>query len=125
MQSTVNVPVTISVEWIGPDGMTIMPAEGPEMISFTLYSSSYTLHSIELADSGRYTCTVKVETEPEVYTSTKIIIGKNNESLNKTNKKIINLPTVGAFTGHGAFQLRLKSVGICQHVKWHSEVSHA
>ena len=71
-------PMAISMEWTGPDGTAIMPAPRPEMISFTLYSSSNILDSIELADSGQYTCTVKIENEPEMSTSTNIAIGNNN-----------------------------------------------
>ena len=76
MKSTVSVPVTVSMEWTGPDGTTIVHTTRPKMISFTLYSSSYTLDSVELADSGEYMCTAKIENEPEVYTNTNITIGK-------------------------------------------------
>ena len=76
MKSTVRIPLAVSMEWTGPDGTTIVPTTRPEMISFTLYSLSHILDSVELADSGEYTCTVKIENEPEVYASTNITIGK-------------------------------------------------
>ena len=51
------------------------------MISYTLYSSAYTLDSVESADSGDYTCTVKVENEPEVSISTDITVGKRLKTI--------------------------------------------
>ena len=77
MKSTVAIPVTVSMEWTGPDGTTIVPAIRPEMISLTLYSSSSTLDSVESVDSGEYTCSVIIENEPKVPTSTNITIGRN------------------------------------------------
>ena len=71
-----NVPLAVSTELTGPDGTVIAPSTRPEMISLTLYSSSYTLDSAELADSGEYMCTVKIENEPEMYASTNITTGK-------------------------------------------------
>ena len=112
MKSTVNVPVAVSMEWTGPDGTAIMPIARPEMISFTLYSSSIIPDSVELADSGEYTCAAKIENEPEMSTSTNITIG---------NFKPILMTFLKLLTVDGVFQLRLKSVGICQH--WHSEIS--
>ena len=83
MKSTVTVPLTVSMEWTGPDGTTIVPTIGSKMISYTLYSSAYTLDSVESADSGEYTCTVKIESEPEdlVSTSTNITIGKRLKTI--------------------------------------------
>ena len=81
MKSTVTVPVTVSMEWTGPDGATIVPTIGSKMISYTLYSSAYTLDSVESADSGEYTCTVKVENEPEGSTSTDITVGKRLKTI--------------------------------------------
>ena len=71
-----TVPLAVSMEWTGPDGTTIVPTTRPEMISFTLYSSSHTLDSVEFADSGDYSCTVEIENEPKVYAHTSITIGK-------------------------------------------------
>ena len=76
MKSTVRIPLAVSMKWTGPDGTTIVPTTRSKMISFTLYSSLLPLDSVELADSGEYTCAVKIETEPEVYTSTNVTIGK-------------------------------------------------
>ena len=78
MKSTVNVPVVVGMEWTGQDGTAIMSATRPEMISFTLYSSSNILNSVELADCGQYTCTVKIENESEMSTSINITIGNFN-----------------------------------------------
>ena len=72
LKSKVTVPLAVSTELTGPDGTVFAPSTRPEMISFTLYSSSYTLDSVESAESGEYTCMVKIEKEPEVYTSTSI-----------------------------------------------------
>ena len=77
MKSTVNIPVSVSMEWSGPDRAAIMPPTRPEMISFTLYSSSNILDSVELANSGEYICTVRIEDEPEMSTSTNITIGNS------------------------------------------------
>ena len=60
MKSTVRIPLAVSMEWTGPDGTTIGPTRS-KMISFTLYSSLLTLDSVELADSGEYTRTVKLK----------------------------------------------------------------
>ena len=78
MKSTVRIPLAVSMVWTGPDGTTVVTTTRPEMISFTLYSSSHTLDSVELADSGEYTCTVKIENEPEVHARTNITIGKTS-----------------------------------------------
>ena len=78
MKSTVTVPMAVSMEWTGPDGTTIVPTTKSEMISFTLYSSSHTLDSVEFADSGDYSCTVKKLTK--VYACTSITIGTKIKS---------------------------------------------
>ena len=61
---------------------------------------------------------MKIENEPEVSTSTDITVGKRlNIRQLFTAQSLINLTTVDR-----VFQLKLKSVGICQ--QWYSEVSH-
>ena len=77
MKSTVNVPVAVSMEWTGPHGTVIILATRPEMVSFTLYSSSNILDSVELADSGQYTCTVRMNLRClQVQTSLLVILNQ-------------------------------------------------
>ena len=78
LNAAVDVPVTIRVAWNGPDG-TEIASTAPEMKTHTLYISSSTLHSIELADSGNYTCTVGIENGAEVSTNASIKIGNISE----------------------------------------------
>ena len=78
MKSTVADPLTITMEWTGPDGATIAPATRAEIISYTLYISSSTLDSVESADSGKYTCSVIIENEPKVSINTNISVGKHH-----------------------------------------------
>ena len=75
LNPSVDVPVTINTVWTGPDGTILTSATRPEKKSFTLYASVNTLHSVDSADSGNYTCTVSVEDGVEVSASTNITIG--------------------------------------------------
>ena len=74
LNPAVDVPVTMNVAWSGPDGTDVV-STAPEMKTFTLYVSSSTLYSIELTDSGNYTCTVGIENGVKVSTNTSIKIG--------------------------------------------------
>ena len=76
LDSAVDVPVNVKTVWTGPDGTAITSATRAEMKSFTLYVSLSTLHSVESADSGNYTCTAGIENGVFVSASTNIKIGK-------------------------------------------------
>ena len=76
LNPAVHVPVTVNTVWTGPDGAVITSATRPERKSFTLYASVNTLHSVDSADSGNYTCTVSVEDGDTVSSSANITIGK-------------------------------------------------
>ena len=80
LNPAVDVTVTVNTVWTGPDGAVLTSATRPEKKSFTLYSSVNTLHSVDSAHSGNYTCTVSVEQGIEVSASTYVTIG-NNASL--------------------------------------------
>ena len=67
--------MTVNTVWTGPDGTILTSATRSEKKSFTLYASVNTLHSVDSADSGNYTCTVSVEGGIEVSASTNITIG--------------------------------------------------
>ena len=75
LNPAVDVPVTVNTVWTGPDGTILTSATRSEKKSFTLYASVNTLHSVDSADSGNYTCTVTVEDGVEVSASTNITIG--------------------------------------------------
>ena len=71
-----DVPVTVNTVWTGPDGAIITSATRPERKYFTLYASVNTVHSAESADSGNYTCSVRVEGGGKVSASANVTIGK-------------------------------------------------
>ena len=76
MISVLNFPLSMTIVWKGPDGTVVASPARPEMRSFTLYtSSSSLLTSIDSADSGKYTCTVRFEIGVEVSASINITIG--------------------------------------------------
>ena len=76
LDPAVDVPVTVNTAWSGPDGTAITSATRAEMKSFTLYVSLSTLHSVESADSGNYTCMAGIENGLHVSASTNIKIGR-------------------------------------------------
>ena len=80
LNPAIDVTVTVNIVWTGPDGAVLTSVTRPEKKSFTLYSSMNTLHSVDSAHSGNYTCTVSVEQGVEVSASTYVTIG-NNASL--------------------------------------------
>ena len=76
LNPAVDVLVTVSTVWTGPDGAIITSATRPEKKSVTLYASVNTLHSVDSADSGNYTCTASIENGvTEVSASTNVTIG--------------------------------------------------
>ena len=84
----VTSPLSTSmvIVWKGPDGTAVVSPIRPEMKSLTLYtSSSGQLTSVDSADSGEYTCTVRFENfGAEISASTNITIGNINISIYKT-----------------------------------------
>ena len=76
MTSVLNFPLSMTIVWKRPDGTVVASPARPEMRSFTLYtSSSSLLTSIDSADSGKYTCTVRFEIGVEVSASINVTIG--------------------------------------------------
>ena len=76
MTSVVNVPLSMTIVFKGPDGTVVASPIRPEMKSLTHYtSSSSLLTSVVSADSGEYTCTVRFENGVEICASTNITIG--------------------------------------------------
>ena len=116
LNPAVDVAVTVNTVWTGPDGAVLTSATQPERKSFTLYSSVNTLHSVDSAGSGKYTCTVSVEQGVGVSASTNMTIGNNILAVfvQFTPCNFISIVD-------GLFQLRLMSADICQ--TWYSEVS--
>ena len=68
--------MTINTAWTEPDGMAMTSVTGPEMRSFTLYTSLSTLDSVESSDSGNYSCTVTFDNGVKVSAFTNVKIGK-------------------------------------------------
>ena len=75
MSSVVTVPLSMTVVWKGPAGTVVTSPIRPEMKSFMLYTSSSILTSVDSADSGEYTCTVRFENGVEISASTNVTIG--------------------------------------------------
>ena len=76
MTSVVNVPLSMTIVFKGPDGTVVASPTRPEMKSFSLYaSSSSPLTSVDSANSGEYTCVVRFENGVEISASTNITIG--------------------------------------------------
>ena len=76
MSSVVNVTLSMTIVWKGPDGTVVASLTRPEMKSFTQYTSSTSpLTSVDSADSGEYTCMVRFENGVEISASTNITIG--------------------------------------------------
>ena len=75
LSPAVDVPVTVSTVWTGPDGSILMSAAPPVMKSFTHYTSEAKLNYVELTDSGNYNCTVSIEGKIRISMEKKIVIG--------------------------------------------------
>ena len=76
LSPAVDVPVTISTVWIGPDGSTLMSAAPPLMKSVTHYTSKAKLNYVESADSGNYTCMVSIGGKIRASVGKVVVIGK-------------------------------------------------
>ena len=72
LSSVVNVSYPVSTMWKGPEGTVITSSATTEMVSFTLYTSSTILESV---NSGEYSCTMNFENGVEVSASTNITTG--------------------------------------------------
>jgi hypothetical protein len=76
VSSEVNIPLSMTIVWKGPDGTIVASPTELEMKSLTLYTSSSRLTSVDSAvDSGEYTCIVRFENGVEISASTIITIG--------------------------------------------------
>ena len=77
MSSVVDVPLSMMIVWKGPNGTAVTSPNRPEMKSFTLYTLSSSLTSVDSAESGEYTCTVTFENGVEISANTNITIGNS------------------------------------------------
>ena len=71
-----DVPVSISTVWTGPDGSTLMSAAPPVMRSFTHYISKTKLNYVESTDSGNYTCSVSIRGKFRASVGKIVVVGK-------------------------------------------------
>ena len=76
LSPAVDVPVTISTVWTGPDGSMLTSGAPPVMKSLTHYTSKAKLNYVESADSGNYTCTVSIGRQIRALVSKIVVIGK-------------------------------------------------
>ena len=76
LSPAVDVPVTISTVWTGPDSSILMSAAPSSVMkSFTHYTSEAKLNYIDSTDSGNYNCTVSVGGKIRASVEKKITIG--------------------------------------------------
>ena len=77
--SMTHVPLSVSTTLKGPEGTvinnTLAAATESGMKFFVLYTSSYSLHFLQLSDSGKYTCTMNFGNGVEASANTTITIG--------------------------------------------------
>ena len=85
-----------------------------EMKFVTLYMSSHTLSFLEATDSGEYVCTMNFRSGIEVSASTKFNITIGNDFM--VDLMFVTDTCKTIYIVDVMFQLRLKSVDICQ---WH------
>ena len=86
LSPAVDVPVTVDTVWTGPTGFRTTNTAQPVMGSTTTYTSTATISSIGIDQSGNYTCTMTVRiTSSDVvgYSSSRIIVGKLGEQYTK------------------------------------------
>ena len=69
LSSVVNISYSVSTMWKGPEGTVIISSATTEMVSFTLYTLSTALESV---NSGEYSCTMNFGDGVEVSASTSI-----------------------------------------------------
>ena len=72
----VDVPLTITTLWTGPDGSLLAPPKNAAGVSLTHYTSRTVYNSVESSDSGDYTCTVTIGSEVKTSVKKSIIVGK-------------------------------------------------
>ena len=75
LSPAVDVPVTVNIQWTGPDGSILTSGASPVMKSFTHYTSDLKLNYVESADSGNYNCTVSIGGKVRTSVQRKIVIG--------------------------------------------------
>ena len=110
LSPAVDVPVTVSTMWTGPEGSTLMYTNPPIRLSLTHYTSTAVLKDIELADSGEYTCTIDIENEITMSANNSVIVGRC-----KLACDFYIIITLWLYCiGDGMFQLRLKRTEDCQ-----------
>ena len=90
LSPAVDIPVAVSTVWTGPDGLTLMSAAPPVMMSFTHYTSEAKLNYIESADSGNYNCTVIIGGKRWISVEKKIVIGNLNHDNYYSDKGMTN-----------------------------------
>ena len=83
LSSLVDVPVTVTTEWSGPDGFTTTNTAQPVIRSTATYASTATVSSSGREQSGNYTCkaTVRATMSSSLidsvgYSSSRVIVGK-------------------------------------------------
>ena len=73
LSTAVNVPVTVSTLWTGPDGFMTTNTAQPVMGSTTTYTSTAIVSSFRRDQSGVYTCTATIS-------STSSFLSSNSQS---------------------------------------------
>ena len=72
----VDVPLTITTLWTGPDGSLLAPPKHAAADSLTHYTSRTVYNSVESSDSGAYTCIVTIGSDVRASVKKSIIVGK-------------------------------------------------
>lgn len=74
--SSVDQALPINTVWTTPNGQSLASSTPPEATSFTRYTSTALLGSIESTDAGEYTCTVSIGKELQTRVSRSITVGE-------------------------------------------------
>ena len=75
LSQSVDIPLTISTVWTGPDDTILSSATPPVTGSLTHYTNTVMLSFVESADSGEYTCTVNIGSEVSISARRSITVG--------------------------------------------------
>ena len=76
LSPAVDVPVSISTVWTGPDESSLVYTNPPIRMSFTHYISTAVLKDIDLADSGEYACITDIGNEITMTANNSVIVGR-------------------------------------------------